>query len=162
MRALKFDQPGSLDDLHMEEVPLPTAAAGEVLVEVKAAAINPSDIKNVQGKMDETTVPRIPGRDFAGVIVKGPDQLLGRLVFGSGGNLGFGRDGSHAEYLTIPAAAVLPLPSNLSFEQAAGIGVAYITAWAALVSAAQIQAGETALILGATGAVGSAAARIAH
>jgi NADPH:quinone reductase len=57
---------------------------------------------------------------------------------------------------------VLPLPSNLSFAQAAGIGVAYITAWAALVNAAQIQAGETALILGATGAVGSAAVRIAH
>jgi NADPH2:quinone reductase len=162
MRALKFDQTGSLDDLHIEEVTVPTPAAGEVLVEVKAAAINPSDIKNVQGKMPETTVPRIPGRDFAGTIVKGPDELLGRSVFGSGGNLGFGRDGSHAEYLTIPASAVLPLPSNLCFEQAAGIGVAYITAWAALVNAAQIQAGETALILGATGAVGSAAARIAH
>jgi NADPH2:quinone reductase len=110
MRALKFDQAGSLDDLHMEEVPLPTPAAGEVLVEIKAAAINPSDIKNVQGEMHETTVPRIPGRDFAGMIMKGPDQLLGQSVFGSGGNLGFGRDGSHAEYLTIPATAVLPLP----------------------------------------------------
>jgi len=162
MRALRFDQTGSLDDLHIEEVTVPTPAAGEVLVEVKAAAINPSDIKNVQGKMHETTVPRIPGRDFAGMIVKGPDQLLGQSVFGSGGNLGFGRDGSHAEYLTIPATAVLPLPSNLSFAQAAGIGVAYITAWAALVNAAQIQAGERALILGATGAVGSAAVRIAH
>jgi NADPH:quinone reductase-like Zn-dependent oxidoreductase len=83
-------------------------------------------------------------------------------VFGSGGNLGFGRDGSHAKYLTIPATAVVPLPSNLSFEQAAGIGVAYITAWAAMVNAAQIQAGDTTLILGTTGAVGSAAARIAH
>jgi NADPH:quinone reductase len=107
MRALKFDQTGSLDDLHMEEVPLPTPAAGEVLVEIKAAVINPSDIKNVQGMMHETTVPRIPGRDFAGMIVKGPDRLLGQSVFGSGGNLGFGRDGSHAEYLTIPASAVL-------------------------------------------------------
>ena len=57
---------------------------------------------------------------------------------------------------------MLPLPRNLGFEQAAGIGVAYITAWAALVNAAQIQAGQTALILGTTGAVGSAAARIAH
>src|ERR1700722_9731479 len=162
MRALKFYQTGSLDDLHVEEVSVPIPAAEEVLVEVKAAAINPSDIKNVQGKMDETTVPRIPGRDFAGTIVKGPDELLGQSVFGSGGNLGFGRDGSHAEYLTIPVTAVIPLPKNLSFQQAAGIGVAYITAWAALVNAAQIQAGETALILGTTGAVGSAAARIAR
>ena len=162
MRALKFYQTGSLDDLSVEEVSLPTPGPGEVLIQVKAAAINPSDIKNVQGKMHETTVPRIPGRDFAGTIVKGPDELLGQSVFGSGGNLGFGRDGSHAEYLTIPVTAVIPLPKNLSFEQAAGIGVAYITAWAALVNAAQIQAGETALILGTTGAVGSAAARIAH
>src|ERR1700675_3400990 len=162
MRALKFYQTGSLDDLRFEEVSLPTPGQGEVLIQVKAAAINPSDIKNVQGKMHETTVPRIPGRDFAGTIVKGPDELLGQSVFGSGGNLGFGRDGSHAEYLTIPVTAVIPLPKNLSFEQAAGIGVAYITAWAAPGHAAQIQAGETALILGTTGAVGSAAARIAH
>jgi NADPH:quinone reductase len=162
MRALKFYQTGSLDDLHVEEVSVPILAAGEVLVEVKAAAINPSDIKNVQGKMHETTVPRIPGRDFAGMIVKGPDELLGQSVFGSGGNLGFGRDGSHAEYVAVPVTAVIPLPKNLSFEQAAGIGVAYITAWAAMVNAAQIQAGETALILGTAGAVGSAAARIAR
>ena len=162
MRALKFYETGSLDDLRIEEVSLPNPAAGEVLVQVKAAAINPSDIKNVQGKMHETTVPRIPGRDFAGTIVQGPDGLLSQSVFGSGGNLGFGRDGSHAEYVAVPVTAVIPLPKNLSFEQAAGIGVAYITAWAALVNAAQIQTGETALILGTTGAVGSAAARIAH
>ena len=162
MRALKFYQTGSLDNLQLEEVTVPIPAEGEVLVEVKAAAINPSNIKNVQGKMHETTVPRIPGRDFAGMIVKGPDERLGQSVFGSGGNLGFGRDGSHAQYLAVPATAVLPLPRNLGFEQAAGIGVAYITAWAALVNAAQIQAGQTALILGTTGAVGSAAARIVH
>jgi len=103
MRALKFHQTGSLDDLRIEDVPLPTPDEGEVLVQVKAAAINPSDIKNVQGKMHETTVPRIPGRDFAGIVANGPDDLLGQSVFGSGGNLGFGRDGSHAEYLVVPA-----------------------------------------------------------
>jgi NADPH:quinone reductase len=61
MRALKFYQTGSLDDLHVEEVSVPIPPAGEVLVEVKAAAINPSDVKNVQGKMHETTVPRTLG-----------------------------------------------------------------------------------------------------
>jgi NADPH:quinone reductase len=162
MRALKFYQTGSLDDLRIEEVPQPTPESGELLVRVKAAAVNPSDIKNVQGKMHETTVPRIPGRDFAGTIVEGPAEVLGQSVFGSGGNLGFGRDGSHAEFVAIPAAAVIPLPKNLTFEQAAGIGVAYITAWAALVNAAKIQPGETVVILGTTGAVGSAAARIAR
>jgi NADPH:quinone reductase len=162
MRALRFHRTGSLDNLRVEEIALPNPAAEDLLIQVKAAAINPSDVKNVQGKMHETTVPRIPGRDFAGTVVKGPDELLGQSVFGSGGNLGFGRDGSHAEYLAVPATAVSPLPKNLSFEQAAGIGVAYLTAWAALVNAAQIQTGETVLILGTTGAVGSAAARIAH
>src|ERR1700758_3023617 len=138
MQALKFYQTGSLDDLRIEEVPQPTPGPGEVLVQVKGAAINPSDIKNVQGKMHETTVPRIPGRDFAGRIVRGPDELLGQSVFGSGGNLVLCRDGSHGEYLTIPVTAVIPLPKNLNFEQAAGMGVAYITAWAAMVNTAQI------------------------
>src|ERR1700693_6378557 len=113
MRALKFYQTGSLDDLHVEEVSVPIPAAGEVLVQVKAAAINPSYVKNVQGKMHETTVPRIPGRDFAGVVVGGSDGLSGQSVFGSGGNLGFGRDGSHAEFVAVPASAVLPMPKNL-------------------------------------------------
>lgn len=76
----------------MEELPRPIPAAGEVLIQVKAAAINPSDVKNVQGKMHETSLPRIPGRDFAGIVVEGPGDLSGQLVFGSGGNLGFGRE----------------------------------------------------------------------
>ncbi len=162
MRALRFNKTGSLDDLNIQEVPTPIPAPGEVLVQVKAAAINPSDIKNVLGKMHETTVPRIPGRDFAGIVAEGPAELTGKSVFGSGGGLGFGRDGSHAQYLTVPANGVLPLPANLNFAQAAGIGVAYLTAWAAMVDVAKIQPGETALILGTTGAVGSAAARIVH
>jgi NADPH:quinone reductase len=162
MRALRFEKTGSLDELSVRDVPVPTPAAGEVLVQVKAAAINPSDITNVLGKMHETTLPRTPGRDFAGVVADGSSELSGQSVFGSGGNLGFGRDGSHAEYVTVPANAVLPLPRNLSFEQGAGIGIAYVTAWAALVNAARLQADETVLILGTTGAVGGAAAHIAH
>ena len=162
MRALRFHQTGSLDNLGIEEIPLPVPAAGEVLVQVKAAAINPSDIKNVLGKMHGTTVPRTPGRDYAGIVIDGPAELRNQSVFGSGGNLGIGRDGSHAEFLTVPASAVVPLPKNLSFEQAAGLGVAYLTAWATIVTVAQVQPGETVLILGTTGAVGGAAARIAH
>jgi NADPH2:quinone reductase len=163
MRALRFHQTGSLDNLIVEDVAIPAPAPDEVLVQIKAAAVNPSDVKNVQGKMHVTTVPRIPGRDFAGLIVKGSEgQVVGQPVFGSGGDLGFGRDGSHAEFVAVPASAVVPLPENLSFAQAAGIGVAYLTAWAALVNAAAIKPGENVLILGTTGAVGSAAARIAH
>jgi NADPH:quinone reductase-like Zn-dependent oxidoreductase len=162
MRALRFEKTGSLDELGVRDIPVPKPAADEVLVQVKAAAINPSDIRNVLGKMHGTTVPRTPGRDFAGVVVGGSPGLLGKSVFGSGGNLGFGRDGSHAEFLAVPASAVLPLPAGIGFAQAAGIGVAYMTAWAALVKAARLQKGETVLITGTTGSVGSIAAWIAH
>jgi len=161
MRALKFQQTGSLDNLKIENVPKPVPASDEVLVQVKAAAINPSDVKNVLGNMHETTVPRIPGRDFAGIVVEGPNAWKGKSVFGSGGNLGFGRDGTHAEFAVVPLIAINPMPRNLSFEQAAAMGVAYMTAWAAVVTTAKIQPGETILITGTSGAVGGAAAKIA-
>jgi NADPH2:quinone reductase len=162
MRALRFEKTGSLDFLTIQDLPKPIPAPGEVLVQIKAAAVNPSDIKNVLGKMHETILPRIPGRDFAGVVVQGPDALIGRSVFGSGGDLGFRRDGSHAEFMAVPEIAVLPMPKTFSFEQSAAIGLPYITAWAALVTAARLQPRETVLITGADGAVGTAAIRIAH
>ena len=162
MRALRFEKTGQLDWLAVRDIPKPVASAAEVLVQVKAAAVNPSDVKNVLGKMHETTVPRTPGRDFSGIVAEGPTALMGKSVFGSGGNLGFGRDGSHAEFLVIPESAVSRMPKGFSFEQAAAVGLAYLTAWAALITTARLQAGETLLILGTTGAVGSAAAAIAH
>src|ERR1700722_8561246 len=151
MRALRFEKTGSLDFLTVKDVPKPAPGAGEVLINIKAAAVNPSDIKNVLVGMHETTLPRTPGRDFAGVVVEGPAALIGKSVFGSGGNLGFGRDGSHAEFVVVPASAVLPMPKGLSFEKSAGIGVAWMTAWEALINAARLRAGETVLILGTSG-----------
>jgi len=161
MRALRFEKTGALDELKLGDLPQPVPASGEVLVQIKAAAINPSDVKNVLGKMHETSVPRTPGRDFAGIVVEGPQEWVNQKVFGSGGNLGFGRDGTHAEFAVIPLIAINPMPRNLSFEQSAAMGVAYMTAWAAIVTTAKIQPGETILITGTSGAVGAAAAKIA-
>jgi NADPH2:quinone reductase len=162
MRALRFARTGSLDNLRVEGMDRPVPLAGEVLVRVQAAAINPSDVKNVLGKIGLTTVPRTPGRDFAGVVEQGPSEWIGRPVFGTGGDLGFRRDGSHAEYLTVPVEAVLLRPDGLGPGQAAALGLPYITAWSAVVDAAGLAAGETILITGVTGAVGNAAARIAR
>ena len=162
MKALRFDRTGSLDDLKIVDASKPRAASGEALVQIKAAAINPSDVKNVLGKMHETTVPRIPGRDFAGIVVEGPPEWIDRKVFGSGGGLGFGRDGTHAEFTAVSVTGLNPLPKNLSFEQAAAMGVAYMTAWSAVMTTAKIQPRETILITGTTGAVGGAAAKIAR
>lgn len=161
MRALRFAEFGPPSVLRIEEVPLPEPGDGEVLVRVKAAAINPSDIGNVAGRFKKTTLPRTPGRDFAGIVVKGK-QPEGEEVWGSAPNLGIVVDGSHAEYVVVPTETVSPKPKSLSFAQAAAIGVPYITAWASVVNAAQIEAGETILIVGARGAVGQAGTQIAN
>jgi NADPH:quinone reductase len=148
MRGLFFRQTGSLDNLTVEELPMPTARAGEVLVKVIAAAINPSDVKNVQGKMSQTKLPRVPGRDFAGRVVSGDSHWRGRSVFGTGGNLGFGRDGSHAEFMAVPVEALVEIPPEFSDENAASIGVIYLAAFAAIVRTGEVKSGETVLVRG--------------
>jgi NADPH:quinone reductase len=162
MKALQFKEFGSLDGLRLVDSPAPKPGEGEVLVRVQAAAVNPSDVKNVQGHMLGTTVPRIPGRDFSGVVVEGLPSLLGKEVWGSGGDLGYARDGSHAELLLLPAGAVSEKPRNLSFRQAAAVGVAFTTAYAGLIQRAAVRAGETVLVTGAAGGVGSAVLQLAH
>ena len=161
MKALRFAEFGPPSVLRMKEVAIPEPGEGEALVRVNAAAINPSDIGNVAGHFKHTTLPRTPGRDFAGVVVKG-NWREGEEVWGSSPNLGIVRDGSHAEYVVVPAETLSIKPKSLSMEQAAAIGVPFITAWASVVSAAQIQPGETILIVGAAGAVGQAATEIAN
>jgi NADPH2:quinone reductase len=161
MRAVVIHQFGDPKMLKVEEVPTPEPHGDEVLVAIKAASINPSDVKNVAGTMHGTTLPRIPGRDFAGTVVKGAGDLIGREVWGTGGDIGFTRDGSHAEYILLPRTAVAPKPASLSMEAAATAGLVFVTAWAAMKTAAGVSSGETALIVGAAGGVGSAAVQIA-
>jgi NADPH:quinone reductase len=101
MKALRFAEFGPPSVLRIEELAIPEPAEGEALVRVKAAGINPSDIGDVAGLFKHTTLPRTPGRDFAGVVVKGK-QHEGEEVWGSAPKLGIDRDGSHAEYVVVP------------------------------------------------------------
>jgi NADPH2:quinone reductase len=162
MRALQIIKDGANASLKVVTVPVPTATKGNVLVKVHASLINSSDMANSLGMFPFTTFPRIPGRDFAGTVESGPAELVGKRVFGtSGSNRSFTEDGAHAEYLVIPEKEVVEIPSNLSFEQAATIGVPYTTALVAL-QRAQPKESDTILVLGASGAVGSAAVQIAE
>jgi len=161
MRAIKFEKTGALTELKLQELPQPSIKVNEVLVEIHAAAVNPSDVKNVLGMMPHTTLPRIPGRDFAGVVVAGQESLVGMEVWGTGGELGFTRDGTHAEYIILPVDGVKPKPKTLSMEAAAAVGVGMVTAGVGLMRS-KLKPGETLLALGATGAVGSAALQIAR
>ena len=147
--------------LAIEEVPTPEPGSGEVLIHVKAAGLNPADLKNISGHFHSTTLPRTPGRDGAGVVVGGA-RHKGEEVWFSAPGFGISRDGVQAEYVAVPEAAISLRPASLSMEQAAAIGVPFITAWAALMGAANLQAGETVLIVGAAGAVGQAAVQIAN
>ncbi|MEO7716747.1 MAG: zinc-binding alcohol dehydrogenase family protein [Capsulimonas sp.] len=162
MRALRFEMFGDPSVLQIADIPAPKAGRDEVVVEVHASAVNPSDVKNVLGKMPHTTMPRTPGRDFSGVVIEGPAPLIGTQVWGTGGELGFTQDGSHAECLMLPRGGVRAKPGALSMDEAACIGVGYVTAWAALVNGARFINGETVLVVGATGAVGNAAVQIAR
>src|SRR5689334_7113991 len=118
MRAVVIREFGDPSHLRVEDVPTPEPRVGEALVRVDAASINPSDVKNVAGAMHGTTLPRIPGRDFAGVVVVSPQDLVGREVFGTGGDIGFVRDGSHAQFILLPIAALTARPLRLSINQA--------------------------------------------
>jgi NADPH:quinone reductase-like Zn-dependent oxidoreductase len=163
MQAILIERFGDPSELRPTEVAKPDPGEGEVLVEVHAAAVNRSDVLNARGSFPFTTLPRIPGRDFAGVVVEGPRELVGTEVWGTGGGeLGFIRDGSHARYLAVPRNAVVPKSDTLSLEEAAALGLAYVTAGSALVEQGGVSAGETILVTGAAGGVGSAAVMIAR
>src|SRR5579859_3414623 len=91
MQALRFHEFGGFEKLKVESVPDPKPKPEEIVVRVRAASLNPSDAKNVLGRMEGTTLPRTPGRDFAGVVVDGPAEMIRAEVWGTGGDLGFTR-----------------------------------------------------------------------
>jgi len=133
----------------------------DLLIEIKAAAVNPSDVKAATGLMPYAVFPRTSGRDYAGVVIDGPRGFIGREVFGSSGDLGIRRDGTHASHLVVEAEAVVEKPAGISWEEAAGIGVPFVTAMEGLRRAGIPKAGETVLVMGVNGKVGQAATQIA-
>jgi NADPH:quinone reductase len=161
MKALRFDRHGKPDVLEYVDVPTPTLDHDDALVRIHAASVNPSDVKNVSGHFSHTTLPRIPGRDFSGVVEQGPKEWIGAEVWGTGGDIGFTRDGTHAQYIKVPMAALARKPSRLNHEQAASVGVNFVVAWLGTIDFAQLREGETIAVIGAGGGVGGAVTQIA-
>jgi NADPH:quinone reductase-like Zn-dependent oxidoreductase len=162
VRALRFDRFGGPDVLRVTELPDPVATDGTAVVAVRAASVNPSDLKNVAGIMEGTMLPRVPGRDFAGIVVDGPPEWRGAEVWGTGGDVGFTLDGSHAEYIRVPIGALARKPARLSFEEASAVGVNFVIGWLGAVEIAQLGKGETVVVFGISGGVGGAVAQIAR
>lgn len=161
MRAVQFKSYGDPSVLECVQVATPEADGAHALVRIKSASVNPSDLKNVAGHFGRGPLPRIPGRDFSGVVAAGPSEWVGREVWGSGGDLGITRDGTHAEFVRIPREALVLKPEALSHEQAAAVGVNFIVAWLGTIEYAQLVAGERIAVLGISGGVGGAVAQIA-
>lgn len=143
-----------------KECPTPEPAEGEVRIAVKAASLNFPDLLITQGKYQfKPELPFVPGAEFSGVVDAvgtGVTNLTpGMAVAAIAGHGGFG---SHA---CIPASRVMPLPPGFAFEDAAAFAFTYGTSWHALMDRGALQPGETVLVLGAAGGVGSAAVQIA-
>jgi NADPH2:quinone reductase len=162
MRAMRFDRFGGPEVLQITDQPDPTPTPLEAVIGLEAASVNPSDVKNIAGAMQGTVLPRVPGRDFAGIVVSGPPEWEGAAVWGTGGDVGFTRDGSHAELMAIPLDALVRKPRGLSFDEASVVGVNFVVGWLGAIEIAHLAKGETVAVFGVSGGVGGAVAQIAH
>jgi NADPH2:quinone reductase len=160
MKALVCREHGLPDRLDLvTDWPSPDLGDNDVRIRIKAAGLNFPDVLIIQGKYQfQPDLPFIPGGECAGVIVEvGPAVTrwkVGDEVIHSGGS------GSFCEEIVAHEMAVLPKPAALSFEAAAGVSITYLTSYHALVQRAAIQPGETLLVLGAAGGVGSTAVEL--
>jgi NADPH:quinone reductase-like Zn-dependent oxidoreductase len=162
-RAVQFDSYGGLEVLEVRDVPRPVPAAGEVLVEVRAAGINISEAAIRSGAVQHifpATFPSGQGSDLAGVVAERGSGVTGFAV--GDDVIGFSNQrSSHAEYVTVPATQLTPKPSNVTWEVAGSLYVAGCTAYAA-VRAVHLAPGDTVAIAGAAGGVGATAVQLAR
>ena len=187
MKALVIRAHGGIDQLEIAEMPRPMIGPNDVLVNVKAVALNHLDLFVRNGAPSlKLAMPHIPGSDVAGVIAEVGANVRGLAVgtrvtinaglscghceYCIGGEeslcaefkiLGEHTTGGAAEYVSVPAVNVLPIPDSMSFEQAAAAPLVFLTAWRALISRARLRAGEDVLVLGAGAGVATAAIQIA-
>ncbi len=188
MKAAFFREHGGPDALRIGDLPAPVAGPGEVVVGVKAAALNHLDLHVLRGIPGlAIDLPHIGGADIAGVVAEvGPDvddwAPGDRVIVNPGLScgscewcdrgqhsmcrhyaiLGEHRAGGFAELVVVPARNLYPLPADFAFERAAAVPLVFQTAWRALITRGALRAGETVLITGASGGVSTAAIQIAR
>src|SRR5215468_7644367 len=185
MKAVRLYETGGPEVLKYEDIPEPTARKDQVLVRVRACAMNHLDLWVRKG-IPKVPLPHILGSDVAGEIVEigeyvsgfqsGQRVLLAPMHFCNHCEkclaglqnqcrqftvLGNAVDGGNCELIAVPAASVIPIPNTLDFNEAASVPLVFVTAWHMLVGLAAIRPGQTVLILGANSGVGIAAIQIA-
>jgi len=166
MRALVIDRPGSPEELHLADVPVPVPVLDELLVRVVAAGVNPIDAKTRSGKGVSAAItgyPVVLGNDFSGVVVRSPYEGFalkpGDEVYGMARVPRTG--GTYAEYVAVTALSVTRKPARLSHVEAAALPVAALTAWGMVVEMAAAKPGQRMLVHAGSGGVGHLAIQIA-
>ena len=172
MKAIVLTSPGGVENLQLQEIPVPAPGTGEVLVQVKAISINPVDavVRQDEGalkyilQLKDGEQPVIIGWDISGIVTatgagatrfKVGDEVFGMVRF-------IGHAKAYAEYVAAPEDHLALKPANVSHEEAAAATLAAVTAWQALVTHARIQKGDRVLIHAASGGVGHFAVQLAH
>lgn len=159
MKAILCHQFGTPEDLSVADVPSPPLGAGQVRIAVRACGVNFPDVLMIQGLYQlKPPFPFSPGLEVAGDIVAVAEDVRGAQV--GERVMAVMMYGGFAEEVVVPAAAILPMPPEMSYEHGAGFQLAYGTSHVALSHRAQLQAGETLLVLGAAGGVGLTAVEL--
>jgi len=187
MKAVRFHLFGGPEVLRYEDAPRPSPGPSEVLIQLKAAALNHLDVWVRSGARERNIpLPHIPGSDGAGIVVEVgrevtsctvgdrvliyPGLSCGQCEYCTAGKenlcatyhvLGTLEDGTYAEFVKVPAGNAIPIPANMTFPQAAAFPLVFITAWHMLVTLANVRRGETVLVHGARSGVGTAAIQLA-
>ena len=187
MKAVRFHEFGGPEKLQFEEVPNPKIGPTEVLVRVRACALNHLDIWARGGtRRERVPLPHISGSDISGEVAEVgslviehsnaekvlivPGISCGICDYCSNGwdslcesykIIGYETQGGYAEYVAVPGTNILPIPDKLSFEQAASVPLVFLTAWHMLVTRARLEPGETVLVWAAGSGVGCAAVQVA-
>ncbi|MHB8490328.1 MAG: NADP-dependent oxidoreductase [Candidatus Dormibacteria bacterium] len=162
MRAVRFHEYGPPSTLAVDDIDRPDPKAGEVLIRVHAAGVNPIDWKLRAGYLQQympLTLPHTAGLDVAGTIAALGEGVTGFAV----GNRVFGRgSGTYADFAVAPATTIARIPDGVSFERAAPLHVGGETAWVGLFDTAHLEAGQRLLVQGGAGGVGAIAVQLGH
>src|SRR3954462_14656087 len=163
IRAVVLDAPGPPDALAIRELPVPTPAAGWVLIEVKAFGLNRSELHTRQGLASGVTFPRVLGIEAAGAVAQCPGRefAVGQQVVTMMGGMGRTFDGGYAEYTCVPASQVIPFTSDLDWSILGAVPEMLQTAFGSLTVGLDAQPGQSILIRGGTSSVGMTAAVLA-
>src|SRR5688572_16479250 len=179
MKAVRFHQHGPPDVLRYEDVPDPVPQEGWAVVRVRACALNHLDIWQRRGiERVRIPMPHISGADVAGEVAETGERVMlqpglscGRCARCLAGRdnrcaaydvLGYQSDGGYAEYVSVPAANLIPIPAQIDFVEAAAFPLTFLTAWHMLFNRARLEEGEIVLVLAAGSGVGQAAIQLAR